>query len=76
MLKIKGVFNKNINNNLNFNSFNDEEDASKYMKGHKNEAYSFLNDREINNNYNDYYSNNNFKQKNNFFNNNYNYNFN
>ena len=70
------VLNKNTNNNLYFNTFIDEEDASKYMKGHRNEAYSFLSDREINNNYKDYPNDNNFKQKNYFFSNNYYYNFN
>ena len=51
-------------NNVCLTSFNDEEDASKYMKGYKSEAYSFIGDKENNNI-------NNYNNKRNVMNNNY-----
>jgi hypothetical protein len=43
--------------NIFLNSFNDEEDASKYMKSYKSEAYNFFGNSENNNNLNYDYKN-------------------
>ena len=73
------IKNKNINaansvknykifhkNNVCLTSFNDEEDASKYMKGYKSEVYSFMGDKENinkNNNHNENFNNLSFDYK-------------
>ena len=44
--------------NIFLNSFNDEEDASKYMKSYKSETYNFFGNSENNNNMNFDYNNN------------------
>ena len=51
---INSVKNYKINKkkNLFLDEFNDEEDASKYMKGYKGEEYSFIGERKYNLNYN------------------------
>ena len=43
--------------NIFLNSFNDEEDASKYMKSYKSETYNFFGNNENNNNLNGDYNN-------------------
>ena len=71
--------NKNIViNNNNYTSFNDEEDASKYMKSYKSEIYNFIGSSE---NTSNYYINNdmnklnyNYNEYNNLINLNNNYN--
>ena len=79
IIKNKKTKGKNdANNNKNFTSFNDEEDASKYMKSHKSEIYNFIWNSE---NTSNYYINNdmnnlnyNYNEYNNIINLNNNYN--
>ena len=64
-------------NDIYLSSFDDEEDASKYMKDFRSQAYSFIGDRDNNmlyknnNNYRNFNNYNNNGQKNYFDNNNY-----
>ena len=69
----KSAKNYSLNkDNLFLNSFNDEEDASKYMKSYKSEIYNFLgnNDKKNNNNNLNYdynnYNNMNYNYQNNY----------
>jgi hypothetical protein len=65
----KSAKNYSLNkDNLFLNSFNDEEDASKYMKSYKSEIYNFLGNNDNNYLYFDYnnYNNKNYRSQNNY----------
>ena len=64
---INSVKNYKINKkkNLYLDEFNDEEDASKYMKGYKGEEYSFIREGKYSLNYNYNFNTNNSKINNN-----------
>ena len=74
-------YKKNKKKDINLTSFDDEEDASKYMKGFRSQAYSFIGDDGNNNNYYNnhninflnFNNNRNQNQNQNYFDNNNNY---